>query len=1681
MAGDQRPQSILQTSLWLDESSLRSASTGQTISSTTVSESLLHWVQARRRNRQITLLATAAALLLCCSLLVWVVLWLRPARPVELVLIGSGYETNLNIPHNVYGFRTLIDLTELVGTNAGQLMRLTHEPRLLRSDSDWKADLAQVKASTAIIYLALHGAADSDGAYLLPSDSTPSQPALLRLDAVLDQLADMPATTNKLLILDATQVQSSWAYGYLNNDFARVLRSLDQRIRDIPNLVVVCSSDADQRSWPLEEFGRTAFGYSLIEGLRGAATDADSDGRLDAAELFDYVRDWVRNWVQLNREALQEPILLPTGAEGRQRAKSMVLAFTRPYTPPDYSELPVYVPPDSIREAWSSAERLNAMVPAPAVYTPHLWHGYLELLLRFEQLTVAGSSDAAATIQRRLAVVERQIRRKAVLNDLRSLGNTLSLAVIANGQVSMPNDAMRQQAAELWNASDADLPVRWSAIEKEYAGKDQAEFAAFQLTVQADVLDRVIGEVALLPRAVRVLRVVESPTRPRPVESHTALLYDRDLPSNTDDIHRIATKQGLLLAKRIEELVVDSQAQTHYGEQILPWISDMLIEADQLRLAGQDLLFARDPANWAEAKRLLDQAAQQCEQISTIVKQIQKALSVRDQLSNYLPAVTCWYSVRRMPENQTRRQQMTQELQNLRHLWDTIHQMNHRLDQPAKDRTARLRQANELADIAQQIASQLEDAKLRLRNYFEQLSSASLQSVWRDTHDLLSVPLGSPEARVKLVVNQRRTSREFLIRTSNNPEKKPISATENLQQVQEVARRRGQMAVAILGQTYFDTFTRTNSMNAAQVLHALERFIADPRWWELLGRCGSEIGKRWRELPISIEQLLEQAKSDDATTAQSSLARAANLSRYLDGPTALTLIDNPCDLYRRLQVQNLLLLQARRLLQQHYFDIDPTREPYFQAAGRLYLDDAKTLREAKTALDALAAEYANSGELQFKRTEPRVDLAGVASVPVHFSLELKRANTTIPTGRAVVSVQAGKDLALVGDQHFIRSVGGKDPPSPVTSRVVSPLAPAAEANPPSLPTVVNTSLEVTGLYRGQIIKQLLPVSVYLLPELRSNEYPIPANASVAIRAAGPVIERYGAGNGALAFVLDCTGSMGNPEGGPPRPGSKYAQALDAFRQILAGVPRGTQVSVWVFGQAVGPLKAVERAEDTITQILPPTPWNPNDPAQLKTLLDKLSKLEPYNQSPILRAMLRAKADLQNTRGLPSLIVITDGMDNRFERDPVLQKLGKDIPSILRAEFADTPIAVHVLGFRVTNTEEQQFAKQFQVVNTFSPPSRFRTVQEVGELVRSLENAMRQELRYRIDTPGNTAEPGESPLGIEIAKSGGNDKWYTPLLTPGGRKLRIFAGQRLDYELKLNAGDRLLLELTAPLGQLQLQRIGYAATDFPSRPALTTKLGDWRAAVLENRLLPEGAARWLCTLEAKPDPAELILEQIRPRLVWFEINALDAANPFALNWAYQPGYPAPAYDLACPSWPVVAGTAAPTRPVLKCWFNPDQDPRPAVVLDRGADYAKLADLTGKRLSVGGSDVAVESVAVEQHTLAVGPSRRAVKSCLVVRLSYPVGQPVMIMPQFVGRFDRQRGGAEHRFYTAAGKYIGLFWNDDPAFDPAEQLQRLPIYSIVEFKDLAEQRGFSFTFDRLEVPQPFSRRPAPIFAEP
>ena len=113
----------------------------------------------------------------------------------------------------------------------------------------------------------------------------------------------------------------------------------------------------------------------------------------------------------------------------------------------------------------------------------------------------------------------------------------------------------------------------------------------------------------------------------------------------------------------------------------------------------------------------------------------------------------------------------------------------------------------------------------------------------------------------------------------------------------------------------------------------------------------------------------------------------------------------------------------------------------------------------------------------------------------------------------------------------------------LTYDITSPVLTSAEEEPPPSPIVEQTSLTLRGYYRGQRLAEPTPVDLFPLADNIRAELPLPRMGSVAVRAPAAVQQRFGAGNGAVAIVLDCSGSMGVQPDQPWTKNVKYAETF----------------------------------------------------------------------------------------------------------------------------------------------------------------------------------------------------------------------------------------------------------------------------------------------------------------------------------------------------------------------------------------------------------------------------------------------------------------------------------------------------------------------------------------------------------
>src|SRR5262249_27009473 len=87
------------------------------------------------------------------------------------------------------------------------------------------------------------------------------------------------------------------------------------------------------------------------------------------------------------------------------------------------------------------------------------------------------------------------------------------------------------------------------------------------------------------------------------------------------------------------------------------------------------------------------------------------------------------------------------------------------------------------------------------------------------------------------------------------------------------------------------------------------------------------------------------------------------------------------------------------------------------------------------------------------------------------------------------------------------------------------------------------------------------------------------------------------------------------------------------------------------------------------------------------------------------------------------------------------------------------------------------------------------------------------------------------------------------------------------------------------------------------------------------------------------------------------------------------------------------------------------------------------------------VVIESIRHELREVESRPGEKKKEECVVVRLSYPKGRPFFAdIPNAIG--------AEHRFYTDAGKYTGVFFRLTES-QAKEQINTINLFSLENFK--------------------------------
>jgi hypothetical protein len=1645
----------------------------------------------------------AAGLLGVVGLLVGVILWWLPPRSPTLVLIGADYPTNLAIPPNVYGWQGLHALAEWVhsepqssfwGTSG--LPRLLHEgPRQLHRDGDWAENLFdnRFKERTVVVFFAVHGGVDHKGAYLLPNDARPDPEDpknRVRLDKVFQTLADEKLKDkHKILILDVTQVASNWPFGMLANDFARALEETVERHK-VPNLIVINSSDAGQRSWTCPEVRQTIFSYYLLEGLKGGAVAETNGSTINAWELYDYVKRRVYTWVRDNRATLQEPILLPRD-QGRQMAEHIKMTqVVQPYQQPDLSKAPAEVWTPALAKQWDECLELSKQVPAPYVLHPKQWREYQARLVRYEQLLRAGDQANADKMKDQLATLGRLLRGKP-LENLNAVENTLPMPAALG--VPVPAES-RQQIQERWTRLWAAPEEKWQQDKGTMADK------LVRLRYLGRLLDEVVNNAdrANLAKAARLVPVL-CPGAMRPAEAHYLAMLNRDLDRTSSppakdlqlavQVNRLAEEVALAM-NRDEE--AEARGAFHpYSDRVYPWIQRQVAEADQERLRGQDLLLATEKVRWDEARGHLEKAKKLYLDAGRDAALVRSAFAVRDQVLDGLPAYSHWLAGRWLQRSEVA--QAEDKMQRVEDLWRSVHYLHRLLEKP-DPRLLHPDPANPnqpgvpLKDLPAKIRGQFNALQREFADYCKnELDDRLLPQRWHEIEDVLGVFWIDPETRGRLLgYSQSISHRLFLESLKPRDPKNPPPIPEP-PDVRGAAQRQGRLALAALGEPWITDQAKGATLDFGTLLKKVVR--PDERHWEEdLGDASYQLGHYWRQFPIKINELTDHAAKPDTdlAAAVTDLAGADLLCRQID-PTGIDMLkaDGAAEC-QRLHLHNLLIGLARRTIDDHWFaeNPDPTTTPYYQLAADKLVTDVLKLVEGPggkenrrmTTAKNLKEELKHVTRMSFQNPLREKNVTSEPKFKLAYQLE---GDPKLPPGYAVIQMKAdsgldqSEDAASPGTRRAVRSLDPTKKDGPVTY--------VFNHKPDQAKDPADSKLTVEALYRGQKITQPTAVHLYYRGDTVMYRTPPPPYGGLAVRTDERIEAEFAPDRGTMVIILDCSGSMCEPLKADAFPAkrkqvkTKFDKALDALERVLTELEPGVTLSLWIFSDKETyqlNKNKPDPYDQLIRRLRAPSKW---DRTQIGSLMTDLRKLHPYYETPLVESMFRAKPDFPSERdgsktGHQTLVVLTDGEDSEFNKDKARYG-GLTIPAFLEREFGKSNIEINVVFFEAAKGEVEQAMRDFGSIRDWPLPGHlYNPEKDTVQLFRDLKEAMHPQLHCRLfDLDGKALKPKDGVLVTrpQVSKL----EWFPRQLLPTSYTAQVH--HKYQQKIELGRGDFLLVNLKKR-GDLPVFERALFADELGIKDRRQAK-GDWLLAVLQDqgqaRTIGKGQGlELMVTLEntkVQRDPDQKdIVKQVRPEFVWLEVKADDPNLPFTVRWGNLWGakknFPAPAWLMEVEGWP-----RKPTPPKVSAWWTvSDLENYPHAHLER--DMKK--NLAEAFTAPPGADFQIEDVSIEKHRLDGTDG----VSCLVVRLHHAPGKPVLVRPNKL-RYNN----VEHQLYNKAQQYTGIF--GPVTADDADKAFSLDIFSLTQFKAETKAQGNAIEDWPLPAPSDQFRRPQPVPEQP
>ena len=290
-------------------------------------------------------------------------------------------------------------------------------------------------------------------------------------------------------------------------------------------------------------------------------------------------------------------------------------------------------------------------MPAPAVYTPHLWTLYQECLLRYEELLRAGLTGPALSNDQSPA---RSGGGDGGGTDSATSPRRSTAWRCPPLPASSPPSPISCRAAfnTLWDAQGPQRVKTWTDLQKSLADKIplvRLRLQFIELCVQCAADD----PQGNMDKAYQLIELVKDPLQPRPAEALVLAMLRRDAPRKAANGTLAPTRnssrprpEGALCAERAAlgsqsvVGVVDGLlpgAKYPYAEHLMPWLFGAVKHADDQRRLGQDLIFATDLPSAGQSAQYLQLADAAYVKIQDNALRLRQTMAVRDRIVPALP------------------------------------------------------------------------------------------------------------------------------------------------------------------------------------------------------------------------------------------------------------------------------------------------------------------------------------------------------------------------------------------------------------------------------------------------------------------------------------------------------------------------------------------------------------------------------------------------------------------------------------------------------------------------------------------------------------------------------------------------------------------------------------------------------------------------------------------------------------------------------------------------------------------------------------------------------------------------------------------------------------------------------------------------------------------------------------